>query len=177
MAVWVALLRGINVGGKNILPMADLRALLKAVGCSDVRTYIQSGNCIFDAETLSPATLTAAIGDGIESAFGFRPDVLVLPLAALIDAIAANPFPKGADNPTTVHLFFLAKPARSADLEGLDAVHTESDHFHLTNYIFYLYAPEGIGRSTLAARAEKLLGVRCTARNLKTVQKIVELAG
>ncbi len=176
MKTWIALLRGINVGGNNILPMKDLRALLSDLGYRNPQTYIQSGNCVFGSDDGSAATHQTRIADAINAQFGFSPQVFVLTLEALNDAIAANPYPQGYDNPKTVHLSFLAEPADVAGLETLEACRKDSEAYTLTPAVFYLYAPDGIGRSKLAAKVEKALGVAATGRNLRSAMKIAELA-
>ena len=176
MKTWIALLRGINVGGNNILPMKDLRALLSDLGYRNPQTYIQSGNCVFGSDDGFAATHQTRIADAINSKFGFSPQVFVLTLEALNDAIAANPYRQGHDDPKTVHLSFLAEPADAADLETLEACRKDSEAYTLTPAVFYLYAPEGIGRSKLAAKVEKALGVAATGRNLRSAMKIAELA-
>jgi uncharacterized protein (DUF1697 family) len=176
MKTWIALLRGINVGGHNILPMKELRALLETEGFVDVRTYIQSGNCVFGASESDAETLADLITERIEQNFGFRPAVLVLEKPDLDRAIADNPFAEHADDPKTIHLSFLKERPTSPDLEALRALQASSEHFELTQTVFYLHAPDGIGRSKLAAQVEKKLGVQTTARNLRTVLKLAELA-
>ena len=176
MKTWIALLRGINVGGNNLLAMKDLRALLLDLGYHGPQTYIQSGNCVFGSDDGPAATHEARIADAINARFGFSPQVFVLTMEALDEAISANPYRQGCDDPKTVHLNFLAEPADEADLERLDACRKDSEAYTLTRHVFYLYAPDGIGRSKLAAQAEKALGVAVTGRNLRSALKIAQLA-
>ncbi len=88
----------------------------------------------------------------------------------------SNPFPEAEAEPKTLHLFFLASAPEAADIESLTEAKSPSERFHLTDHVFYLHAPDGIGRSKLAANAEKYLGVAITARNWRTVQKLREMA-
>ena len=176
MKTCIALFRGINVGGKNLLPMKDLVRILEGLGLRDVRTYIQSGNVVFAAGTDIGPGLAAAIGAAVETAFGFMPAVLLLTLPELEAAIAENPFPEAVTDPKTLHVNFLAAAPGAPDLDGLEALRTDSERFDLTDRRFYLHAPDGIGRSKLAARAERLLGVPMTGRNWRTVCKLRELA-
>ena len=175
MTTWIALLRGINVGGNNILPMKDLRALLQRLGCDRARTYIQSGNCVFESEDADALRLSEKIADAILSEFGFKPSVLILEETAFRRAIDANPYPQGAEDPKSVHFFFLAEPASHVDIEALDKVKTPNERYSITDDVFYLFAPDGIGRSKLASQVEKKLGVAATARNLRSVGKILDL--
>jgi len=174
MATWIALFRGINVGGKHLLPMAELRRELEELGCEDVRTYIQSGNVVFRSAARAAAKLQKDIADRVEEAHGFRAPVLLLSARELATALLENPFPK-VSLETSLHLFFLfAKPKRP-DLKGLAELATKTEEFRLVDRVFYLHAPDGIARSKLAARADKLLGVEGTARNLRTVRKLAEM--
>lgn len=177
MKTWIALLRGVNVGGRNVLPMKELRALLENLGFEKVRTYIQSGNCIFDYNGTDAQRLAKVIADDIEKTFNFRPQVLVITKNEIDSAIAGNPYPEGRDDPKSVHLYFLSEQPDDADLTALERVQKSSESFSLSGQVFYLYAPEGIARSKLAAQAEKYLGVPATARNFRSAMKIAELAG
>lgn len=176
MVARIALFRGINVGGRNVLPMKELKALLESLDCSDVKTYIQSGNVVFSHAETGDANLSQKIGSAIEKRYGFLPRVLLLSAEELQRAAAENPFTAAATEPKTLHLWFLAETPREPDLDGLHKLKAESESFVLTGRTFYLHAPDGIGRSKLAARVEKLLGVTATARNWQTVQKVLELS-
>ncbi|MEM1179632.1 MAG: DUF1697 domain-containing protein [Acidobacteriota bacterium] len=176
MATFIALLRGINVGGKNVLPMKDLKALVAGLGAGDVRTYIQSGNVVFEAADGDAETLGERLGEAIEADRGFRPQTLVLTAQELRDLAAVNPYPEAVAEPKTLHLFVLERPPASPDLESLRAIQRDTERFELVGRCFYLHAPDGIGRSKLAAKAEKALGVPTTARNWRTVEKLLELS-
>lgn len=175
MKTWIAFLRGINVGGNNILPMKDLRQLLEREGLENTRTYIQSGNCVFQTKLAERSEIEQLISTSIDDDFGFRPDVLVLGHSELLQAIASNPYPEGADDPKSVHLFFLAGSANSSDLHILEELKSPTERYELTERVLYLHAPEGIGRSKFAAKVERRLGVAMTARNLRTAIKVSEL--
>lgn len=176
MQRWVALLRGVNVGGKNLLPMKELVAILEELGGSRVKTYIQSGNAVFRSTRRDASALARAIGREIDLRQGFQPHVMLLTLEEFEQAVAATPFAEAVGEPKTLHLFFMAQKARDPDLHGLEKLRVDSERFNLTENVFYLHAPDGIGRSKLAANAERLLGVPVTARNWRSVNKIVELA-
>lgn len=173
---WVALLRGINVGGRNRVAMVELREALTGAGLSDVRTYIQSGNVVFDTADSDLDRISVRISAKILKNHGFEPRVLLLESAELERAIARNPFPEAVAEPKTLHLLFLETAPEHPDLEGLESVRAERERFELDDCVFYLHAPDGIGRSRLAERVERLLGVPATARNWRSVQKIRELA-
>jgi uncharacterized protein (DUF1697 family) len=91
-------------------------------------------------------------------------------------AADANPFPKAEAESKSVHLYFLAKTPKDPDLEALNRLKSGKESFKLMGDVFYLHAPDGIGRSKLAARAEKLIGVEATARNWNSVTKLLEMA-
>ena len=172
MQTWIALLRGINVGGKNILPMAKLIEDLQSLNCKKIKTYIQSGNVVFDSATKNASSLSKKITARIQHQHGFEPYVLLLGRGEFQSTIDANPFPKATNDPKTLHFFFLAKPAVSPDIDALDTAKLNSENYLLTDRVFYLHAPDGVGRSKLAANVEKHLGVATTARNYRTVEKL-----
>jgi uncharacterized protein (DUF1697 family) len=176
MNTYIAFFRGINVGGKNSLPMNDLVALLEGVGAERIRTYIQSGNAVFLSAEKNPSQLSAQLAAEVQKRHGFKPCIIVLELDAINSAIAKNPFPEAEIDPGSLHLGFLASMPENPDLEKLDSLRKESERFRLIDSVFYLHAPEGIGKSRLAASAEKLLGVPMTDRNWRTVCKVRELA-
>ena len=171
MTQYVILLRGINVGGRNSLPMKELRDILEQHGCESVQTYIQSGNVVVSS-TAPPDS--AVIATAIESRFGFAPRVLVIPGDCFAKIAEANPYKDEEVEGKSVHISYLDGEA-SADIAGLEACKSVSEEFVLTTDAFYLFAPEGIGRSRLASRAEKLLGVEATSRNWNTVRKLLEM--
>lgn len=174
MKTYVALLRGINVGGHNKLPMAELRTLLQALGCEHVQTYIQSGNVVLRSAATA-AALARDISRAIHEHHGFEPHVLVLERSDLTAAMDNNPFSGHAEDPKSVHFGFLDSVPPNPDLDGLNAIRAPNERFELKDRVFYLHAPDGIGRSKLAARSEALLGVPMTDRNLRTMSKIVTM--
>lgn len=176
MKTYIALIRGINVLGKNALPMRELVVLLEGVGARKIRTYIQSGNAVFHSASKNAPQLAARLTDQIKKRYGFSPHVLILGLDALEKAIAQNPFPEAENTPGSLHLGFLVSTPKSPDLKKLDTLRKASERFHLIDHVFYLHTPEGVGKSRLPANAEKLLGVPMTYRNWRTVCKIREMA-
>lgn len=155
--------------------MKDLVDLLEALGAQKVKTYIQSGNVVLQTRD-DPSWLSEQISLIIQQRFGFAPHVLVMNQAEFENAIQNNPFPQAESNPSSLHLGFLANTPEHPNLEELEKLKSESEQYHLTDRVFYLYTPDGVGRSKLAASSEKLLGVPMTDRNWKTVMKISELA-
>lgn len=176
MKTCVALLRGINVGGKNLLPMKELVAMLEGLGATGVRTYLQSGNAVFDTAAKDLPGLAGELAAEIRKRRGFEPCILVLGLDAIEDAIRKNPFPEAEADPKSLHVGFLAHAPKNPDMARLESLRKTGERFRLIGSVFYLHAPEGVGRSRLAASAEKLLGVPMTDRNWQTVCKVQELA-
>jgi uncharacterized protein (DUF1697 family) len=178
MKNWIALLRGVNVGGKNKLPMKQLAAELAALGLSDIRTYIQSGNVVFRSADAQVATVFAAeIKAAIKAKFGFEPHVIVISDKELADSVTANPFPELSldANGKTLHFFFLAEVPHNIDQNRLAAVRRPSERWHIEGPVFYLHTPEGFGNSKLAVRVESILGVTATGRNWSTVCALLDL--
>ena len=173
MATWIALLRGVG-GGIRPLSMRDLVTALEGIGLKDVRTYIQSGNVVFSSAKAA-TRLASEIEGCIEKRFGFHSKTFVLSVPELRRAAAGNPFPQADEKPQALHLFFLAKPAKEAQLDAMNELKVKSEQFVLKNKVFYFYAPEGFGTSKLAAKAGRLLGVDTTARNWRTVGKLLEM--
>jgi uncharacterized protein (DUF1697 family) len=175
MPTWIGLLRAVG-GGIRPLPMKDLVAALEGIGLKNVRTYIQTGNFVFTSGKSSAPALAKQIGACIREKLGFESTAFVLSVADLERAVAANPFPQADANPKSLHLFFLAQPAKAAQLDAMNALKAPSEQFELAKQVLYFYAPKGFGMSKLGRRAERLLGVEATARNWRTVGKLLELA-
>jgi uncharacterized protein (DUF1697 family) len=176
MQVYIALFRGINVGGNHILPMKNLVEILAGLGAESVSTYIQSGNAVFRFPETDPDVLAKKIAEEINRQYGFSPQVLVLSREELRQIIAANPFKHAESDPAKLHAGFLwTEPPKPDDVK-LDQLKSDSEQHQLIGRVFYLYAPDGVGRSKLAAGAEKCLGVPMTDRNWNTVRKIQQMA-
>ena len=175
MITCVALFRGINVGGHNKLPMQELCDILEALGCEDVQTYIQSGNAVFSTAR-DPDSLAGELVAAIDNRCGFAPGVQVLEVETFRAIALANPYKSAEATPAQLHVSFLAQAPANPDIDSLEGLKSPTETFELTDCAFYLHAPDGIGRSKLAARVEKALGVNATGRNWRTVTKILELA-
>jgi uncharacterized protein (DUF1697 family) len=176
MKTYVALLRGINLGAHNKVPMADLRALFDDLGAEDVETYVQSGNVVFKSAD-GAEKLARAIERKIRRDLGLSVTVLVLTRPQLTKVLGSNPFAKAKKEPAKLHVTFLAeKPARNR-VGKLDPERAKPDEFRLVGRQVYLHCPNGYGRTKLTnAYFEKQLGVAATTRNWKTVTKLAELA-
>lgn len=176
MNTYIALLRGINVGGHNSLPMKTLVAIMESLGLKNIRTYIQSGNVVFDYSGQDAFTLSLQLSNAIDQQIGFSPFVIILALPDFEIAVANNPFASQVSDPKNLHFGFLASKPEQPDIIRMESLKANSEQFHLVDRVFYLFAPMGIGRSKLATQVEKLLGVPMTDRNFRTVQKLLEIA-
>lgn len=172
----VALLRGINVGGKNMLPMKELAGLFARAGCTDVTTYIQSGNVLFSADSTVVAGLSAAISHQIDERFGLRVPVVLRSTAELTAAIRNNPFLRAGTEQDLLYVYFLAGMPDAADVAGLDAARSAPDAFAVVGREIYLQLPHGMARTKLTnAYFDSKLRTVSTARNWRTILKLAEL--
>ena len=176
MKTYIALFRGINVGGNNVLPMKDLVALLENIGSQNVKTYIQSGNAVLQNREENASLLSNKIRAAIKKSHVFEPQVLLLEPEDIDRAVESNPFPEAESEPKSLHVHFLASMPKKPDLGALESIKSDRERFVLKDGVLYLHAPDGIGRSKLAANAEKLLGVAITGRNWRTVCTVMEMA-
>jgi uncharacterized protein (DUF1697 family) len=178
MAVVVSLLRGINLARHNRITMDDLKSIYRSAGISEARTYVQSGNVLFHAETKSLAKLAGKLQDGIEKRFGFRPDIVHRTLAELRGTISANPFAKREGiEPAKLAVTFLALDQAPDAPARIAAIPTDPEEMRLVGRDLFIYFPNGMGRAKLPLTAiGKVLTGPSTARNWNTVTKLVEIA-
>lgn len=187
---WLALLRGINVGGRNKIPMADLRALCADIGWRDITTYIQSGNVVFRAEAEpsaleaepsalenEKATLENALAAGIAERFGLTVPVVVRSGASWHGYIAANPFPaESAAAPNRVMLAVAQAPPHTAAVDGLQAKAAAGEVVRPGGDALWIYFPDGVATSKLSpALLDRLVGSPVTMRNWRTVLALADL--
>lgn len=176
MKTLIALFRGINIGGHKLMPMKELTTLLESLGAREVRTYAQSGNAVFRTAAKDIGRFAERLEAEIGKRYGFEPCVLMLTPETLARFAAENPFPEAIADGAKLHLGFLAADPANPDLAKLAALRTGKERFQLNDGVLYLHLPDGAGISKLAAGAEKALGVPMTARNWKTVCKLLEMA-
>ncbi|MER8044761.1 DUF1697 domain-containing protein [Streptomyces sp. NPDC094032] len=182
---YAALLRGINVSGRNRVPMAELRSVLEGLGHREVRTYLQSGNAVFttDRENAEGAEgaedeLAAALEAAIERHFGFRVPCLVRDHAYLAAVAGACPFPAVELEGKQLHALYFSGPVTADRFAGIDQEAFLPEAFALGDRVLYLYAPGGLGTSKLGeavSRPSLHKDHTVTARNWNTVAKLVEL--
>jgi uncharacterized protein (DUF1697 family) len=170
----VALLRGINVGGKNKLPMKELAAIFAALGCGDVRTYVQSGNVVFTAESV--AGLAGHIAVEIEGRLGLRVPAILRTAAELRRVVESNPFLKAGVAAELLHVYFLECEAPAKErVKALDYGRSPGDSFVVSGREIYLHLPNGVARTKLTnAYFDRQLGTVSTLRNWRTVMTLAE---
>lgn len=166
MPAFIALLRAVNVAGTGKLPMADLKAICVAAGFSNVKTYIASGNVVFDSK-LTPSKIKAELQQRLESYAGKPIGVVVRTAAEMAAVLKSNPFPNGAPNRTLA--IFLDQPPPANALDNVKGL--QDEEIRLGDREIYVFYGEGMGRSKLNIPAAKA----GTARNMNTVAKLVEM--
>ncbi|MFF0749501.1 DUF1697 domain-containing protein [Streptomyces sp. NPDC004267] len=176
---YALLLRGINVSGRDKVPMAELRSLLEGLGHDGVRTYLQSGNAVFatDRETTEDE-LAAEVEDAIEKHFGFRVACLVRGHDYLAAVEAGCPFPAAELEGKQLHALYFSGPVTAERFAALDQEAFLPEAFALGDRVLYLYAPNGLGQSKLGeavSRPSLYKDVTVTGRNWNTVRKLVEM--
>jgi uncharacterized protein (DUF1697 family) len=178
MPTYISMLRGINVGGHKKVSMSELRELFEGLGCKRVRTYIQSGNVVFEAAKKAPLSWSKQIEEAILGHFGFPVAVVSRTSEEMGAAIHTDPFlqEKGID-PLKLHVTFLSEAPAPAALKKLDTLAAKPDRFRHSGREVYLHCPNGYGSTRLSNNAlEKALSVTATTRNWRTVNKLYEMA-
>ena len=175
MPTYVALLRGINVGGHKPLKMALLREILEGAGCTDVETYIQSGNVVFGHASRSEAKLQAELEKQIAKATKFDVTVVLRSAAEMKTVVADNPFPKAGDK--ELHVLFCTTRPTAAAFSKVEAAKFAPETWALANREVYLHLPKGLGNSKLAVTITRVSPAKeATARNWRTVQTLIAMA-
>ncbi|GIP33748.1 DUF1697 domain-containing protein [Paenibacillus sp. J2TS4] len=181
MTIHIALLRGINVGGKNKIKMADLRKTLESLGLARVQTYIQSGNILFESDE-EEATLRQRIEQEIEKVFGLSIAVIIRTSAELNNIVESRPFSdkqiaeaEASSEGESLYVSMLLEEPHMERIEQLRAYDFKEDQFHVAGRDIYLLFHQSIRHSKLAAQVDKL-GVPTTTRNWKTISKLVALS-
>lgn len=176
LTIYVALLRGINLGAKNKVPMPALRVVVESLGHEDVQTYIQSGNVLFKTRSGEAPAITAALESSITKEFGFRVAVVVRTQPELQRVVGANPFLAAGADASALYVAFLGSAPTKAAVAALDSDRSPPDEFAVRNAEVYLHCPNGFGRSKFSLDYfERTLGGPATIRNWNTVTKLLEL--
>jgi uncharacterized protein (DUF1697 family) len=176
MAVWIALLRGVNVGGHNRIAMAQLRALAEDLGHTKVRTYIQSGNLVFESRARSAARIGRALEERMTAVTGVESPVVVRSRDELASVASANPFLARGEDVAKLHVVFLSRRGDPAKLASMDPSRYAPDEVRLVGREVYVYAPNGIGRSKLGPLGARMGLADGTMRNWRTVTTLLEMA-
>jgi uncharacterized protein (DUF1697 family) len=172
----VALLRGVNLAGKNRLAMKELVSIFIQAGCHNVRTYIQSGNVIFDADCNVAARLPESIAAKIKSRFECRTQIILRTGKELCDIVRNNPFIQAGAAEDTLHTLFLADMPASSKIQVLDPHRSPPDEFIVRGREIYLRLPHGVARTKLTnSYFDSKLGTTGTLRNWRTVLRLAEL--
>jgi uncharacterized protein (DUF1697 family) len=174
VATYVAFLRGVNLGPNNKIPMPALRTMAEDLGYTDVATFINSGNLIVNSPK-KVATVEHEISKAIKDTFGRSIDVTIRTPSQLKKVLAENPYPDG--NPSQVTVAFLTKaPAKDAK-DRVAAVAKDHEPFAFAGQEVYVNYSQGIGNSKLAEKFSDIIGVSSTVRNIRTVERVLELCG
>ncbi len=172
----VALLRGINVGGKNRITMADLSSVFVAAGCGGVRTYIQSGNVVFEAAARTASGLATAISARLEQDFALRSPVVLRTASELAEVARGNPFLSRGQSEDIAHVMFLADLPDPAAARALDPKRSPPDAFEIVGRDVYLSCPNGIAKTKLTnAYFDSKLKTVSTGRNWRTVMALLAM--
>jgi uncharacterized protein (DUF1697 family) len=175
-ATLVALLRGINVGGKHRLPMQQLVEIFGEAKCTEVRSYIQSGNVIFRTSPAAVDGLSKYIAGKIEQRFGFASPVILRTAKQLAQTVRNNPFLRSGMPEQTLHVYFLADLPKESAVQSLDPDRSAPDAFRVFDRQIYLYLPNGMARTKLTnAYFDSKLSTVCTARNWATVLTLLKM--
>lgn len=178
MITYIALLRGINVSGKYPLKMDALKQLFITLCCQNVKSYIQSGNVVFQSKSTETDSLERAIRSSIKDDYGYDVFVFVLNKKKLLDLFYSNPFcNKVGIDISKLHLTLLQNLPKLKDIESVELFNKEShDEFEILGNSIYLYCPNGYGKTKLnTIFFEKKLRTSATTRNWKTISKLVEI--
>jgi uncharacterized protein (DUF1697 family) len=173
---YAALLRGINIGPRQRIGMADLRSLVAGLGHTSVETYVQSGNVVFQSRSRSTAALAKAIEKAITEELGLTVAVVVRSGAELAGVVKGQPFTDRGAGDRQLHVAFLSQKPDPKAVRAIDRAAVAPDEMHVAGREIYLHYPSGQGRSKLSnAFLEKQLGVVSTSRNWRTVKALADL--
>jgi uncharacterized protein (DUF1697 family) len=173
--MYAALLRGVNLGAHNRIRMPELRALVESLGCTDVSTYLQSGNVVFRSDRAAGA-LAKSIEQGIGSEIGLDVTVVIRSRRQLEQLVADNPLGRPRAKENTLYVTFLAEKPDRQRVRQLAEESFAPERFEFVGQDIYLFFPNGYGRSKLNnALLERRLGVAATTRNWRTVTALAEL--
>ena len=173
MPIYSSLLRGINVSGQKKILMADLKALYESLGFTNVQTYIQSGNVVFEYHKTDTFELQQLIFDQIQTNYGFDVPNIILSPSSIETALKNNPFP----TIEKMYFVFLAEIPQQENIEILSRYQFDNEYYQIVDQVIYFHCPDGYGRAKLNTNFfEKKLKVSATTRNLRTTKKLLDMA-
>jgi uncharacterized protein (DUF1697 family) len=173
MKTYISLLRGINVSGQKKILMADLKSLYEELGFTNVQTYIQSGNVVFEYKETTPAQLQEMIFEKIQIHYGFEVPNLILTSNEIEKALNNNPY-KDIEKP---YFTFLSENPEQENIDAFNSISFDNEIFELKGKVLYAHYPNGAGRAKMTNNLiERKLKVRATTRNLNTTKKLLEMA-
>jgi uncharacterized protein (DUF1697 family) len=175
MQTYIAILRGINVGGKNKLPMAELKEKISSIGLRHIQNYIQSGNLVFQSDEPNTAELASRIRRSIYNEWGYNVPVLVMVAQELAEIISANPFSSSKDI-SLLHITFLSEIPDPNRINTLSVIQDSPNEFKIDKKAVYLFCPNGYSKTKLTnTLIERKLKVTATTRNLKTALALQQM--
>lgn len=175
--IYVALLRGLNVGAHNRIGMKDLAAVFQAAGCAEVETYIQSGNVLFEAKAPLASKVPGLVSAALREDFDVASPVVLREAQELAAVVKNNPFLRRGEDVSTLHVGFLATTPEAARVKALDPARSPPDEFQVMGRELYLHFPNGLGRSKLTnAWFDAQLKTLSTVRNWNTVLELAKRA-
>lgn len=177
MTSHIALLRGINVGGNNKFPMKDLARIFSEAGCTDVKTYIQSGNVVFKADDSLLMDLSERLAGSIAQYFGRPIPVVFRRSDELAAVVENNPFLASGADSDALHVMFLAEQPNAQAIAKLDPGRSPNDSYTVIGREIFLHCPNGLAQTKLSnAYFDSKLDTTSTCRNWRTVMKLLELS-
>jgi len=177
VTTYVAFLRGINLGSRNKIRMADLRKLVEGIGHENVRTHILSGNVLFESRRRDTSKLERELEKAIEKRFGFDVAVLIRTADEVAEIVKRNPLPHATGEGARLFVLFLDRNPEPERLDAIDPAEFKPEEFAVGDRVIYAWFRQGLQGSKLAgALSDKRLGVTITNRNWNTVTKLLELA-
>lgn len=179
MKTYIALLRGINVSGQKMIKMEALRKMFYDLKFKNVRSYIQSGNIVFENKKTPSSTLEKKIQEQIHKTFSFEVAVIVKEVDELINAVKNNPFIKNKDaDPGRIYITLLSEKPEESKIDKINELQFAPDEFIILKDVVYVFVSKGYGNSKLNNNFfENKLKVKATTRNWKTINELIKISG
>ncbi len=178
MQTYISILRGINVSGHKIIKMDALKKMCADLNFTNVQTYIQSGNIIYQSKLSGTERISNTIKENIKKVFGFEVPVITFTKTELETVINSNPFLKDkSKDPAFFHVTFLSEKPEKINADLLKQADLKNDRYEITDKAIYLYCPDSYSSSKLTnSFIESKLKVNATTRNWKTANELIKIA-